>query len=203
MKSWMLAGLGALLLAAAGCGQRVLVQPQTDMNEYNRIAILPFETESFLSTIGHQLADEIMVELLDKAPEVQLVERARIDSLLQEQQLVRSGYLSNDSAVAVGKMLGVKAIVTGSVTASIGDIQPTPLSPQRVATGIATMRFVDVATGRILWAKRAKSEYSSYTQHPDGETPYSYRTDHEMVQAVIQDLGKQLAQFFYPHYELR
>lgn len=203
MTWWLKTGLGALLLVAAGCGQRVLVQPLTDMNAYNRIAILPFETESFLSTIGHQLSDEIMVSLLENAPEVQLVERGRIDSLLQEQQLVRSGYLSVDSAVAVGKLLGVRGIVTGSVTASIGDIQPTPLSPQRVATGIATMRFVDVATGRILWAKRAKSETSSYTQRPDGMTPYSYRTDHEMVQAVIQDLGKQLAQFFYPHYELR
>jgi TolB-like protein len=203
MTWWLKTGLGALLLVAAGCGQRVLVQPLTDMNAYNRIAILPFETESFLSTIGHQLSDEIMVSLLENAPEVQLVERGRIDSLLQEQQLVRSGYLSVDSAVAVGKLLGVKGIVTGSVTASIGDIQPTPLSPQRVATGIATMRFVDVATWRILWANRAKSETSIYTQRPDGITPYSYRTDHEMVQAVIQDLGKQLAQFFYPHYELR
>ncbi|MEW6516838.1 MAG: CsgG/HfaB family protein [candidate division FCPU426 bacterium] len=203
MQRWCRTLLGAGLLILAGCGQRVLVQPQADMSAYNRIAILPFETDSFLSTIGHELADEIMVAVLEKAPNVELVERGKIDDLLQEQQLVRSGYISVDSAVSVGKLLGVKAIVTGSVAVSIGDIQPTPLSPQRVATGTATMRFVDVTTGRILWAKRAKSEYSSFTQQPDGLAPYNAMTDHEMIQAVIRGLGEQLAQQFYPHYEIR
>ena len=47
---WGAAGCGLLLLLS-GCAHRVLVQPVLDMNQYNRIAVLPFETDSYLSTV--------------------------------------------------------------------------------------------------------------------------------------------------------
>jgi len=187
----------------SGCGKRVLVQPNADMVTYKRIAILPFETDSFLSTIGYQLADEILVNLLEKAPQLEIVERARIDALIQEQRLARGGFLSLESAIRVGRLLGVQAVVTGSVTVSIGDIQPTSLHPQRVANGVATIRFIDTETGKIIWAKREQTQYTSYITTVDGSNFYGIKTDHEMIQEVICALGQLLAQSFYPHYEIQ
>jgi TolB-like protein len=192
-----------MLCLLLGCGQRVLVQPQADMSRYNRLAILPFETDSFLSTIGHQVADEILVQILDKAPDLEVVERTRIDALIQEQRLSQEGYISLESAIRVGRLLGVKAIVTGSVTVSIGNIRVSSLNTQRVATGVATIRFIDTETGKIVWAKREQSEYGTFTTSPEGSTPYNIKTDHEMIQEVIHRLGQLLAHPFYPHYEIQ
>ncbi|MBN1595737.1 hypothetical protein JW933_07420 [candidate division FCPU426 bacterium] len=199
----MSAGLLLGCIELNGCGTRVLVQPSADMATYNRVAILPFETDSFLSTVGHQLADEILVRIMEKAPELEMVERSRIDTLIQEQNLNRDGYLNLESAIKVGRLLGVKAIVTGSTTVSIGDIQPTSLHPQRVATGAATIRFIDTETGKIIWAKREQTEYATYTTGGEGGVPYGIKTDHEMIQVVIQRLGEALAKHFYPHDEIR
>ncbi|MCD4813200.1 CsgG/HfaB family protein [bacterium] len=192
----------AIMIGLGGCGTRVLVQPKADMGYYNRVAVLPFETDSFLSTVGYQLADEILVQLLETTPALQMVERTQIEALLQEQTMVRSGYMSMESAIQVGRLLGVRAIVTGSVTIAIGDVRSSPLNAQRVATGVATIRFIDTQTGKIIWAKRETAEYGSF-KSVEGSTFYNYKTDHEIVQEVIQTLGKLLARNFYPHYELQ
>ncbi|MCK5242537.1 hypothetical protein KAR34_08805 [bacterium] len=200
-RFWLIVIAVIIVSSSAGCGKRVLVQPSANMSDYSRIAILPFETDSFLSTLGHQMADELLVVLLEKAPQIDMVERSRIDALLQEQKLSKQGYISMESAIQVGRLLGVRAIVTGSITVSIGEVQPTPLSPQRIATGVATIRFIDTETGKIIWAKREQNQYAVYTTTVDGRSPYSDKTDHEMMQAVVQKLGQLLAKPFYSHYE--
>ena len=100
--------------------------------------------------------------------------------------------------MAVGRLLGVKLIMTGSLSVSIGDIRPAPGSAQRVATGTATARLIDTETGKIIWGGREESNYSTFLD----EGKYSVHTDQEMIEYVIRDLGQQLAQVFYPHYEL-
>jgi hypothetical protein len=138
------------------------------------------------------------VQLLTHAPRIDVVERTRIDALLREQNLSQNHLVTAESAVAVGRMLGVKIILTGSLSVAIGEIRPAPGNAQRVATGTATARLIDTETGKIIWGGREESNYSVFL----GEGGYSAHTDQEMVEYVIRDLGKQLAEVFYPHYEL-
>jgi TolB-like protein len=187
-----------LVILLQGCAHRVLVQPVLDMSQYNRIAVLPFETDSYLSTVGNQMSDEIVVQLLTHAPTIDVVERTRIDALLREQNLSRDHLVTAESAVAVGRLLGVKIIMTGSLSVAIGDIRPAPGNSQRVATGTATARLIDTESGKIIWGGREESNYSTFL----GEGGYSAHTDQEMIEYVIRDLGKQLSEVFYPHYEL-
>lgn len=197
-------GVTALLaVMVVGCGQRVLVQPTVDVKKYNRVAVLPFESDSFLSTIGHQLADEVVVQLINKVPELDVIERTRVDALMQEQNLASLGYLSAESAIAVGKMLGVSGIITGSVAFSVGDIRTTRENEQRVATGIVTARFIDVETGRVVWAKRESSDYTLFKTMDNQGVAYSVKTDQEMIQEVITELADSIAKHFYPHYEIQ
>lgn len=196
-RLWLGAGIAGLMLLG-GCAHRVLVQPVLDLTQYNRVAVLPFETDSYLSTVGNQMADEIVVQLISHAPAIDVVERTRIDALLREQNLSRDHLVTPESAVAVGRMLGVKIILTGSLSVAIGDIRPSPGNAQRVATGTATARLIDTETGKIIWGGREESQYSTFL----GEGMYSVHTDQEMVAYVVRDLGKQLAEVFYPHYEL-
>ena len=190
-------------LVAAGCASRVWVEPVVSPENVPRLAVLPFETDSFLSTVGHQLADEIVAQLLKQAPDFEVVERSRIDALVQEQELARGGYVSRETAVTLGRLLGVSAILTGSVSLSVGDVQPTPLSAQRVASGSVSVRLIDVQTGRILWGDRLESQNAQFLGREDEGGTYQVRTDHEMVQDVIRELSRDVARAFTPHYEIR
>lgn len=195
-------GITTLLWLLAGCAQSVLVMPEPELDKYKNIAILPFESDNYFATGGTSVADAVMLELLEKAKQTTVIERARIDAVLHEQNLSQQGYISPETAVQVGRLLGVQALVTGSVSVSIGDIRPTPLSQQRMATGTATVRVIDTTTGQVVWAKREQNEYAAFINvTPDGT--YTNKTDQEMVQALIQNLGQQVAKHFYPHYELR
>lgn len=199
MRGWI--GLG-MLVFWTGCAKQMLVQPVIDTTRFHRLAVLPFATDSFISTVGAQMADEIVIRLVEKAKNLEIVERARIDSVLEEQRLSQQGVVSAETAVQVGRLLGVQALVTGSVSISIGDIRPTPLSPQRVATGIATVRVVDTETGKILWADRKESEYSIFLENSSDRNSLGYKTDNELAQNVIRDLASEIAMAFYTHYEL-
>lgn len=201
MKRWQYHLSLAVLLFATSCAQRILVQPTIDVTRYNRLAVLPFETDSFLSTAGNQLADEIIIDLLHNAPNLDVVERTRIDVLLQEQNLARQGLVNPDSAVSVGRMLGVNAVLTGSLSVSISDIRPATMV-LREAGGVATVRLVDAETGKVVWSNRVESQYTTFVSDQHQEL-VSTITDQEMMQNVIQDLGRSLAQAFYPHYELQ
>ncbi len=190
-------------LALAGCAQRVLVQPAVDLERYHRVAVLPFTTDSYLSTLGTQLADEIVVDLLRHAPQVEVMERARVDALIREQSLARGGYLDPQTAVSLGRLLGVQGLVMGSISLSVGNIRPTPLSAQRIATGVVTARLIDAATGKIVWSERKDSDFSQFlTTEPDNTVSYVW-TDQEMIQRVLQDLAESVAQAFYAHEEWR
>lgn len=195
--------ISLLLVVATGCAQRVLVQPVVDTARYQRLAVLPFETESFLSTVGSQLADEVVIALLKNAPDLELVERARVDALMQEQNLARGSYLDPRTAVALGKLLGVQALVAGSVTVSLGNIQPTTLTAQRVANGAVTVRIIDVETGKVLWGDRREASSTDFLRTEPGYGAGGVRTDHELVQRVLQELGQAVARSFYPHFEYR
>lgn len=190
------------LLLTSACAQRVLVQPSLDVARYDRIAVLPFVTDSYLSSSGNLLADEIVLNLVKNAPALDVIERSRIDDLLREQNLAQHKIVDSESAVSLGRLLGVRAIATGSFSASVGTIEPVTGSRQRVAEGVAIMRVIDVETGKIIWSQREESQYAVFFGS-DHHSALVSKTDQEMIQEVMKDLALNLSQTFYNHFELR
>jgi curli biogenesis system outer membrane secretion channel CsgG len=191
----------AVLFSSVRCAKHVSVQPVVDPALYGRLAVLPFETQSVFSTIGYQVADEIVLELIEKAPEFHIVERSRIDALLLERNLESEGLSTGKTALEAARLLGVDAIITGSVSVSIEDISPAPEHEERRASGIALIRLIDADDGRVLWASRVEGEYSALTYLYG----YVYRsqTDHDIVQEVVREIAHEAARYFYPHSERR
>jgi hypothetical protein len=68
----------ATLPALPSCTRCVLIGSAVDSDVYKRTAITPFVTEGTASAIGSQLADEVTLRLLEKAPQTQIVESTRI-----------------------------------------------------------------------------------------------------------------------------
>lgn len=69
---------------------------------------------------GKQFANEMISSLFNNGY-YQVVEREKLDQIIQEQQLALSGLLDESTAVEVGKLLGVDAILVGSGNYSVYD----------------------------------------------------------------------------------
>jgi len=114
---------------------------------------------------GNAVTDEFIRQLIFR--DIDVIERERLESLLREQRLAGSKYLDPETVKQVGKILGVDALVTGTVTKYIaegreniyfrdedGNIK-TEVFLKRAEVGVSA-RMIDVETGLIVWA-------SSYT----------------------------------------
>lgn len=190
-----------VFLSTVQCAKHVSVEPVIDPTLYGRLAVLPFETQSVFSTIGYQIADEILVELIEKAPEFSIVERSRLDALLLERNIENKGLSAGEPALEAARLLGVDAIITGSVSVSIEDISPAPEHGERRASGTALIRLIDADDGRVIWARRVTGEHSALT-NLYGDV-YRSQTDHDIVQEVVQEIAREAAKYFYHHSERR
>ncbi len=91
--------------------------------EKPRIAVIDFDFSSvgspnLLSLIpgGAEGVADILVTALVQGGEYRVIERSQIDTILAEQNLGASGRVDATTAAKVGKILGVRAVVIGSVT---------------------------------------------------------------------------------------
>jgi len=103
-------------------------------------------------------ASDLMVNALVNSNRFRLFERAKLDAIMQEQNFQHfSGMVDQSTAVQLGKMIGVGAIVTGTVTnVSISKGSGVQIGPVKVRKRSAkvnmNIRFVDVTTGEILYS---------------------------------------------------
>jgi curli biogenesis system outer membrane secretion channel CsgG len=113
-----------------------------------------------------QGATDLMVNALLKTNRFRVFERSKLDAILQEQNFQHfSGLLDQTTAVKLGKMIGVDAILTGSITNisfkkgvgfKIGSIKLGKSS----AKVVMTIRVIDVTTGEILFSTVQEEEAS-------------------------------------------
>lgn len=124
-----------------------------------RIAVVDFRNTSSWHYWGPQLgqaaAEELTTQLV-QAGDFTVVERSRLQSLLQEQDLGQSGRVDASTAAEIGRLLGVQAIVTGSITqfsieTKSGGIGPVSASFTQ-AESVLDVRVVNTETGEIMLA---------------------------------------------------
>jgi curli biogenesis system outer membrane secretion channel CsgG len=138
------------------------IKPQ----EKRRIAVLDFDFASIsdmsvFSGLGGAGASKGISDLLTnqlfKDGSYILIERSRVASVLTEQNLGASGRIEPTTAAQIGRILGVDAVLIGSVTkfsyggkksASFGDIFTG--SRKQVATVQISARLISTSTGEIL-----------------------------------------------------
>lgn len=91
--------------------------------EKPKVAVLDFDFSSvsdpsLLSIFsgGAKGVSDLLVNKLVLGDNYKVIERSQIDAVLREQNLGASGRIDSSTAAKIGKILGVKAIVIGSVT---------------------------------------------------------------------------------------
>jgi curli biogenesis system outer membrane secretion channel CsgG len=102
-------------------------------------AVLPFtvaERDTLLTPLGFGIADLLSSDLT-RSPQLHLVERLHTDAILRELDLVDAGVTDPRSAPRVGKLMGARRLLIGSIM--------TP----RPGTVRLNARVVDVISGTV------------------------------------------------------
>lgn len=169
--------VGLALLLAAG---------DASAQQKKRVAILGFDDAAVEASaaravgtsqdVGGFLADVVVKELL-KGSVYTVVERRAIDQVLKEQNFSNSNRADPKTAAAIGRVLGVDAIIVGSVTqfgveesavalgsGTLGRVTRGVLGGGKRVNSKATVgmtaRMVDTKTGEVLTAASGSGESS-------------------------------------------
>lgn len=162
-----------------------------------KIAVLNFENNSSREGGKYsQKAADLMMNELAKSGTFTVVERKRLDALIREQDFQQSGNVDPKKAVSIGKMLGVDAVVLGTIeklgvgkqTTTVGDSTITRYN----ASVEVNIRVVNVHTGAILFSDSeeasANTKTASVPGYDMGGGPPSVDGP---LKTVIQQLSKR------------
>lgn len=168
------------------CFALLLLADPATAQQKKRIAILSFDAAAVEASaakalgtsqdVGAFLSELVVGELL-KGSTYTIVERRALDEVLKEQNFSNSNRADSKTAAAIGRVLGVDAIIVGSVTQfsveeSAVAVGSGPLN--RVTRGVLgggkrvnssanvgiTARMVDTRTGEVLTAASGSGESS-------------------------------------------
>lgn len=167
-----------LLTVLTGCaGPRASIRRDYDFNQIKRIGVLKFDSSQvgYLSSYdpGNAVADEFVLQLLDRG--IMVVERSYLENIMKEQDLGTSGRLDTTTIKKIGKLLGVDALIIGTVVKGVQDRKERFYlkdEQDRMREEIFVVnaevsinaRMVDVETGVVIWA----SSYAYDSFYIDG-----------------------------------
>lgn len=184
------------LVMLFGCSAKyVIVHPKIPVNYFRRMAILPFNEGQGINSTGLILADGLQTKLVENVPQLELVERHRINDVIKEINFMRSGYVDTRTAVTIGKLVGARLIMTGQIK----DLSITRAREVMYGSIRVSVRVIDVERGIIKWAKEVKIRHPGPFGRYKAFHHYTGRDEFksDMIEIVCDLISKE----FYPHKE--
>jgi curli biogenesis system outer membrane secretion channel CsgG len=192
----------AALLAAC------LSSPLLGAGAKPRVAVLEFVDKSSHYYSWYQVgraAQDMLVTALVRGDAFRVVDRERLQALMQEKHLSLSGDVDPRTAVKVGKLLGVEYVIVGSITEfgvknsgasvpSVGGLPSFSMRTQRMDAAIDA-RAINTSTGEIVWADTAKdssSDKSVYVAGAGGGTQDGQKLD-KILRPVVEKLAASVS----------
>jgi curli biogenesis system outer membrane secretion channel CsgG len=168
--------LGAPIAAIAAESQQPIVTiAQAATAQKRRIAVLDFDgaavsqnafVSGFLGQGASKGVSDLLVTKLVDGGTYRVIERSRLEQIMQEQDLGNSGRVDASTAARLGKLLGVEAVLVGSITqfnverrSSGGGFFGMGGSTQ-TANAIVEIsaRLIDTETGEIISTAQGKGQ---------------------------------------------
>ncbi len=195
-----------------------------------RIAILDFKTAPDawhgwrhggwghqMGTISNQLRDLFTTEIIEKGRnKIRVVERERLQELRGELNFQQSGEVDMASAQKLGKLLGVKYVMTGKITrfaykesgfssgwgvgALVGKVTGSGMAgavagsvkvKQASFSGRLDIRLIEVETGEVLGAWKDEDKVDDSSVKVAG-TGAEIQFDEELVNKVFEPIIQRL-----------
>ncbi|MBC8211651.1 MAG: hypothetical protein H8E21_11350 [Gammaproteobacteria bacterium] len=129
-----------------------------------RVGVVNFENNTPRQVRGIETAaTNILTTMLHETGNFIVIPQQDMESIIQQQKLGASGVISSSTAAEMGKVLGLNAILTGSITsyAELVEGSNTLLSQSKtqVAKVGVDYRIVDTTTGIQLFASHGEGEF--------------------------------------------
>lgn len=173
------------------------------------VAVMTFEEGQIRNWYidRRQMVDGITETFTDRLGELEgtaVVERSRLQQVISEQDLVRSGRVDSYTAAEAGRLLGARLLVLGTVTElDVQDAGQISLGALTVKGSTArvglTARVVDVESGEILGSLSAQGQHTgaSFSLRNFRGINFSSNTFRESVlgQAVTKAVDSLLEEF--------
>jgi curli biogenesis system outer membrane secretion channel CsgG len=165
------------------------------------IAIMDFETKvpGYDWKVGRGASDMLTTELV-KTKKFRVYERNKLASIMKEQGFQQSGAVDQASVVRIGKMIGVKYILTGAVT-EYGQSQSGVQAGGYVSVGkkgyaaAVDVRAISVQTGEIVFADSGEGELKSthvMVMGFGGGERFDNKKATESMRVAIKDVMKKI-----------
>lgn len=178
-----IAGASAVAMTLSACGPKHTTQfraAPTALEPVSCIAVLPFENLSDDPAAGDAMADVVATELL-KSGRFQVMDRAEAARILSTRGIYLDATIDAAQARVLGDVLGVQAVMVGSVDEWKYAAPARHDRAARPTIGVTT-RLVDVKTGDPLWG-------ASFTGSPASFFSDSTAPLHVAAQRVAMDLS--------------
>jgi curli biogenesis system outer membrane secretion channel CsgG len=232
MKKTILVAVMAVAMCFSAAAQSVttyvLYPPTNNLTGVKKISILEFEGK-----MGTEIVDYLTAKLLQeyrgtggvtgsflskgkpitnyqkgaRTNVFSLVERGELDKILREQNISNSGLIDDSQAAEVGKLLGIDAMLMGSVTYSSKDEQSTSsytdkngakhysYCTKRTVSAEANMKIINVNTGQIMGTT---VQTSAFSDQKCDENRSGLLTVEAIAKVCYDDLADKLANYFCP-----
>ena len=221
--------IAALVLAAAPSFAQKKMSKEEKL-KLPRLAILEFKAApdcwhgwrfggwgNQMGTISNQLRDLFTTEIMEKGKgKIRLVERERLDEIRGELNFQQSGEVDVNTVQKIGKLLGVKYVMTGKVTrfaykesgfgtgwgvgALVGRVTGDGLAgsvagsvnvKEASFTGRLDIRLIEVETGEILGAWKDEDKTSDTSVKVAG-TGSEVSYDEELVNKIFEPIVQRI-----------
>jgi len=200
------AGLGATGGGAAAPAAVAQSVPQatkiTHKGPKLRVGIVDFVNKSSYGAgrLGSSASDILTTELFKTGAFI-VVERTQLKQVLGEQSLGQTGAVNPETAAQAGRVLGLNALVTGSISqfgVSTGGAD-FRIYKQKVQTAKCTVdvRVVDASTGQLYFADSGKGEFERKSQEVLGlgtQAGYDETLGQEALRSAITKFMDNLVQ---------
>ncbi len=126
-----------------------------------RIGVVEFSNKTAYGKgrLGSSASDILITELV-KSGKFIVVERGRMEKLMEEQKFQAQGMVDSRTAVKLGKIMGLEAIVLGTVSQfgvkTEGHDYLIKQGKRQIAEVTVEIRVVDVETGQVILADSGK-----------------------------------------------
>lgn len=127
--------------------------------QVKRVAVVPFTAPRGAGSFsGAVVSERLVIQLLARG-ELDLVERRFLDKILEEQRLGVFGIMDQDTVKALGKVLGVDAILTGTIVELKGE--RVEINARLIHAETAQVLAADTVSVAKDWEERALGEDAS------------------------------------------
>ncbi len=165
------------------------------------VAVMDFETKvpGHGWRVGYGASDMLTTALV-KCKKFRVYERDKLASIMKEQGFQLSGAVDGATAVRVGKMIGVKYIVTGAVTeygtSKSGFNLPGYFAMGKTGYAAAVdIRIVSVETGEIIFADTGSGALESQSMAVlgiGGGEAFDQKKASQAMRMAIDDLARKM-----------